>query len=162
MSPICVQGSCGAALSALVLASPAFGQRANVLTASEIAALLPGKVLTYRNDKRMVGEPKNPAVWVPRSDGSHAIVQFNLRPDHSVQIRCTSFARDGSKRPCPGFAANDVGVWSVEADAVCLQWLNWGSSVKRCYRLRREGEGFRAEQVSGGASSMDDTLVYIK
>jgi hypothetical protein len=152
---------CGC-LVALVFASSAFAQAGAALTADEIKALLPGKVLTYRSDKRPVGEPTRPTAWVPRTDGSHSIVQFNLRPDQSVSIRCTFFARDGSSHACAGIAANDVGVWSVESDMLCLQWLTWNSSVKRCYRLRREGDRFRAEQISGGASSMDGTLVSIK
>lgn len=158
MSPSALHGGY---LAALLFASSASAQ-GGVLTAAEIRALLPGKVLSYRNDKRMVGEPRKPTAWVPRTDGSYAIVQFNLRPDSSVLIRCTNFARSGSTRPCPGLAANDVGVWSVEADAICLQWLNWGTSEKRCYRLRRTADGFRAEQTSGGPSSMDGTVVSIK
>jgi hypothetical protein len=158
MSPFASLGGC---LAAAVFASCVSAQ-SGALTAAEVAALLPGKVLTYRNEKRMVGEPRNPTAWVRRTDGSYAIVQFTLRPDHSVLIRCTTFARNGATRPCPGLAANDVGVWSVEADAACLQWLNWGRSEKRCYRLRREADGFRAEQIAGGPSSMDGTLVSIK
>lgn len=152
---------CGC-LAALIFASSAFAQTDAALTADEIKALLPGKVLSYRHDKRFVGEPRNPSAWVTRTDGSYSIVQFNLRPDHSVQIRCTNFARNGSTSPCRGLAANDVGVWSVEAGGACLQWLTWGKSEKRCYRLRRAADAFRAEQVSGGPSSMDGTIVSIK
>lgn len=159
MSPSRPAGAC---LAALLFASPVSAQSGAALTADEIKAMLPGKALSYRNDKRMVGEPRNPTAWVTRTDGSYANVEFNLRPDHSVLIRCTAFARNGSTRPCQGLAANDVGVWSVEADAVCLQWLNWGRSEKRCYRLRRDGDAFRAEQVSGGPSSMDGTTVRLK
>lgn len=162
MSPIRAYGSCLAALSALILASPASAQGASVLTASEVAALLTGKVLTYRSDKRPVGEPTKPTAWVPRIDGSQSIVHLNLRPDHSVHIRCTYVARDGSRSTCQGISANDVGVWSVEAGALCIKWLNWGASAPRCYQLLREGEGIRARQISGGASSMDGTLVMIK
>ena len=152
----------GGLLALMACASSAFGQTGAALTSDEILALLPGKVLTYRSDKRPVGEPTRPTAWVPRSDGSHSIIQFFLRRDRSVTIRCTFVARDGASQACPGIAANDVGVWSVESGALCLQWLTWNSSVKRCYRLRREAERFRAEQVSGGASSMDGTLVSIK
>lgn len=151
----------GGFVAALACASSVFGQAA-ALTTDEILALLPGKVLTYRSEKRPVGEPTRPTAWVPRTDGSHSIVQFFLRRDRSVTVRCTFVARDGASHACAGIAANDVGVWSVESDTLCLQWLTWNSSVKRCYRLRREAEGFRAEQVSGGASSMDGTLVSIK
>jgi hypothetical protein len=158
MSPSTLFAGC---LTALVFASSAHAQNGAVLTAGEITALLAGKVLSYRNDKRFVGEPRKPTAWVPRTDGSYATVQFNLRSDHSVLIRCTNYARNGAIRPCQGLAANDVGVWSVEAGAICLQWLNWGTSEKRCYRLRREGDVFRAEQVSGGPSSMDGAIVRI-
>jgi hypothetical protein len=133
-----------------------------LLTSSEIEAMLPGKVLSYRHAKRMVGEPRKPTAWVPRSDGSYSVVEFNLRSDRSVHIRCTNFARNGTTSPCRGLAANDVGVWSVEREALCLRWLNWGTSEDRCYRFLRAANGFRAERISGWPSSMDGELVSIR
>jgi hypothetical protein len=59
-------------------------------------------------------------------------------------------------------SANDVGVWSVEPGALCIKWLNWGSSVPRCYRLLRETGGYRAQQISGSPSSMDGALASVK
>jgi len=132
------------------------------LSQQEIVALVAGKSLNYRNDKRAVGPPGNPTRWEVRSDGSHAIVSLALREDHSVRVRCTQYARGGSTSPCAGMSANDVGIWSVESGALCIKWLNWGSSVPRCYRLLREASGYRAQQISGGPSSLDGALATVK
>ena len=157
------------AISFAVLAAPLLSASAPpasaegvALSQQEIVALVAGKSLVYRNDKRAVGPRGNPTRWEARSDGSHAIVSLALREDHSVRVRCTQFARSGATSPCAGMSANDVGVWSVEAGALCIKWLNWGSSVPRCYRLLRETGGYRAQQISGGPSSMDGTLASVK
>ena len=166
MAPTSTFRHCGTALGAMAtlaaigFGAPASAQGADTLTPGEMAVLLTGRVLTHLSDKYPVGQP--PIDWLPRRDGGHSIVEYVLRPDHSVRVRCTNFARDGATGPCRGVSANDVGVWSIEADAFCVRWLNWGASAPRCYRFRHEGDAFRAERIAGGPSSMDGVLVRVK
>lgn len=150
-----------AALAFAAMPPPAAAQGA-ALNGQEILALVGGKVIVYRNEKRAVGPAGNVTGYEPRRDGSYAIVSLTLRADRSVRVQCTHYARSGATSACPGISANDVGVWSVEGSALCIKWLNWGGSVPRCYRLLREGAGYRAQQIAGGPSSMDGELVTVK
>jgi hypothetical protein len=147
-------GACG-------LASGAAAEGA-ALAERAIEALMPGKILTYRNDKRFVGPESNPTRWIPRTDGSYSSVRYLFRADRSVLVQCTNFSRTGAQSACKGLAANDAGVWSVENGGLCLKWLHWGDSVPRCYQLLRESDGFRARQISGGPSSMDGAFITIR
>ncbi len=151
-----------------VAAMPDAAAAAGKLNAREIESAFAGKTLEIRTEKVTTGDPANPSGTVRRSDGGHIVFHLVVRPDRSLIFRCTAYDRAGNTSPCargaarPGAQARDVGVWSIEGDAFCFQWLSARGSRKACLEVLRDGGQLRFRQASGPPAMVDGEVVKIK
>ena len=152
------------AIAAIILPAPLAAQRETKLTAAQIQAEFAGKIFRVRTAKSPAGDPANPSAMVPRGDLGFSIMELFFRSDHSVIFRCTSFDRSGRPGPCQrtGAGTRDVGVWSIEGDRFCYQWLEARGSQKQCYDVYREGAGYRVRLASGPLSTIDGEVMEPK
>jgi hypothetical protein len=134
------------------------------LSSGEIEAAFTGRTLHIRTEKVTTGDPTNPSGTVRRTDGGHIRFQLVVRPDRSILFRCTFFDRAGRSSVCarPGAHTRDIGVWSVERDTFCFQWLTARGSQKACLEVLRDGERHRFRQVSGPPALVDGEAVEIR
>jgi hypothetical protein len=152
----------GLAVFALA-AGPAAAQDGPRLTAPQIEAAFVGKTLRGRHDKITLGDPGNPTGHRRRTDGGHIVLEFVIRPDRSLVFRCTNHDRTGKAAPCTGTGSassgRDAGIWSIEHDRICYQWLKARGGHKQCYDVFRAGDRFRWRLASGPLATLDGEIV---
>lgn len=127
------------------------------LTGAEIRAQVTNKPFSYRSMRATVGDPYNPSGFTQRRDGGHLLIRGLLRADNSATYTCRNVT-PGGENPCRGGGGVDgreVGVWSIESDTLCWQWLTARGGGKQCYELYRAPGGLRFKQVSGPLSGID-------
>jgi hypothetical protein len=130
------------------------------LTGAEIAALVTGKTIVYRSDKRLTGTGPDARV-VPRTDGGFAEVSMYMRTDGSFRMQCANVSRSGDRSPCPRLPGGDVGAWRIRGDAMCVMQLV-REAHEQCFAYHRHGDGYRFRQVSGPPGTGDGASFVVK
>ncbi len=155
--------SCLLAVSWAALAAPISAQDGAKLNAAEIEAAFVDKTLRGRTERVSTGDPNNPTGTTRRTDGGFIILEFVVRHDSSLIFRCTTHHRGGGSTPCTSTGADagwrDVGVWTIEADRFCYQWLKARGGQKQCYDVFRAGDRFRWRLASGPPATLDGETV---
>lgn len=156
-------GALVAAFAAISFAAQAEGQ-ARTLKGSEIEAAFTGKVLRVRTEQYPLGDPANPSGMGRRRDAGYTLLDIVVRDDHSIVFRCTIYDPSGRASPCmrTGGGTRDTGVWSIENDRFCYQWIAARGGRKQCYDVHREGSGFRFRLISGPPSTIDGEIVELR
>ena len=138
------------------IAASAFAQSGR-LTGAEIRVHFTDKPFSYRCTRVTVGDPYNPSALTPRRDGVYQAIRGLLRADSSATYTCRRVTAAGES-PCRGGGGVDgreAGVWSIEGDTLCWQWLTARGSGKQCYQVNRASAGLRFQQTSGPLSCID-------
>lgn len=126
-------------------AMPFEATAANRLTGAQLQAAVAGKRLGYLRESL-----RNPGMLVNN--------MRDLRADGSFVYTC-EFARspDGPWRKCGSFGSvekrvagdRDVGVWSINNNAVCATKSAFGPGAEDCFAIHRQGTAVAAKRVSG-------------
>lgn len=128
----------------------------SALKQDEIETAFMGNTFRVTTRQIPIGDPSRPTGMTTRSDGGYIVYDIFFRSDRSIIFRCTAHLRNGSTVPCRGGGhARDVGVWSVENENLCYQFLTARGGSRQCYKVLPEGAGFRLRLTQGPPSTID-------
>lgn len=108
-----------------------------------------------------MGDPADPSAFAQRGDGGYSTIDFGFRADGSLTVVCTVYDRAGRSGPCrrTGGDTRDVGLWLVEGQILCTQFLAMRGGRKQCFEVFRDVAGFRFHRVSGPLCVIDGEVL---
>ena len=129
----------------------------NRLRGAELLALVSGNAMTYVRKSL-----RNPAQY------RYLRLRRDFRPDGSMLLTCeTGPSAGGPWEPCRQIAtprtkiegSREVGVWRVEAESLCLQFVSVGSREPLCFRIHRGAGRYYAKATHAIPNCVEGDVV---